>query len=172
MPSRKTVQRDPDGRLLSEYEEEEEEEEYGDAILKDGQTLRVPLYMRDGAINPNLLPHQRQGPTRSAARGRQSPPIWPDRRAPASQTRISAQHRCCGAGAQPAGLRRLRRRRCCGLQTGSRLRRVHRQRGTQHRHRRPCQRLRRPSARRLSAQRWRRLALQHQRCAGHLSASR
>ena len=55
MPSRKTVQRDPDGRLLSEYEEEE----YGDAILRDGQTLRVPLYMRDGAINPNLTPTQR-----------------------------------------------------------------------------------------------------------------
>ena len=42
--AKKTVQRDPLGRLESEFEEEENE----DAILQDGQRLRVPLYMRDG----------------------------------------------------------------------------------------------------------------------------
>ena len=51
---RKTVQRDPFGRELSTHEEEEE-----DAILKDGQSVRVALYMKDGAINPNLTPTQR-----------------------------------------------------------------------------------------------------------------
>ena len=57
MARRKTIQHDPLGRLQSEYEEEEEE--YGDALLKDGQTLRVPLYLKDGTINPRLTPTQR-----------------------------------------------------------------------------------------------------------------
>ena len=30
-----------------------------DAILRDGQSVRVPLYMRDGVINLNLAPTQR-----------------------------------------------------------------------------------------------------------------
>ena len=55
MARRKTVQRDPSGRIASTYEEEEEE----DAILRDGQSFRVPLYMRDGIINPDLTPTQR-----------------------------------------------------------------------------------------------------------------
>ena len=28
-------------------------------ILRDGQSVRVPLYLRDGAINPDLTPTQR-----------------------------------------------------------------------------------------------------------------
>jgi hypothetical protein len=55
MARRKTIQRDPYGSELSEFEEEEEE----DGLLKDGQTLRVPLYLKDGAINPDLTPTQR-----------------------------------------------------------------------------------------------------------------
>jgi hypothetical protein len=41
-----------------EAEEEETEDERSD-ILRDGQRVRVSLLMRDGAINPDLLPHQR-----------------------------------------------------------------------------------------------------------------
>jgi hypothetical protein len=37
----------------------EEEEEELDDILRDGQSVRVPLYLRDGSISPDLLPHQR-----------------------------------------------------------------------------------------------------------------
>jgi len=37
----------------------EEEEEELDDILRDGQSVRVPLYLRDGAISPDLTPHQR-----------------------------------------------------------------------------------------------------------------
>jgi hypothetical protein len=33
--------------------------ENGDAVLRDGARLRVPMFMRDGAINPNLTPTQR-----------------------------------------------------------------------------------------------------------------
>jgi hypothetical protein len=36
-----------------------EEEEELDDILRDGQSVRVPLYLRDGAINPDLTPTQR-----------------------------------------------------------------------------------------------------------------
>jgi hypothetical protein len=54
---RKTTQRDPLRRLQGEYEEEEEQN--ADSILRDGERLRVPLYMRDGSVNPDLLPHQR-----------------------------------------------------------------------------------------------------------------
>ena len=57
MARRRTVQRDPLGRIASTYEEENEENE--DALLKDGETFRVPLYMRDGAINPDLTQSQR-----------------------------------------------------------------------------------------------------------------
>ena len=41
MGRRKTIQRDPLGRVQSELEEEEND----DAILQDGARLRVPLYM-------------------------------------------------------------------------------------------------------------------------------
>jgi hypothetical protein len=46
---------DPD-----ELEERLEEEGNYDSngLLKDGHRVRVPLYMRDGAINPNLTPTQ------------------------------------------------------------------------------------------------------------------
>src|SRR6476660_5907723 len=37
----------------------EEEEEELDDILRDGQSVRVPMYLRDGAINPDLTPTQR-----------------------------------------------------------------------------------------------------------------
>ncbi len=49
-------------RRKSAEEEEELEEETEDersGILRDGQRVRVSLLMRDGAINPDLLPHQR-----------------------------------------------------------------------------------------------------------------
>jgi hypothetical protein len=49
-------------RKRSEAEEEIEEEETEDersGILRDGQRVRVSLFMRDGAINPNLTPTQR-----------------------------------------------------------------------------------------------------------------
>src|SRR6476646_4151800 len=36
-----------------------EEEEELDDILRDGQSVRVPLYLRDGSISPDLTPHQR-----------------------------------------------------------------------------------------------------------------
>ena len=53
--AKKTVQRDPLGRLESEFEEENE-----DAILQDGERLRVPLYLKDGITpNPRLTPTQR-----------------------------------------------------------------------------------------------------------------
>jgi hypothetical protein len=49
-------------RRKSAEEEEELEEETGDersGILRDGQRVRVSLFMRDGSISPDLLPHQR-----------------------------------------------------------------------------------------------------------------
>ena len=46
-------------RKPEEEEEQEEEEENEDSILRDGQSQRVPLFMRDGAINPDLTPSQR-----------------------------------------------------------------------------------------------------------------
>ena len=56
MARKKTVQRDPLGRVQSENEEEENE----DAILQDGTRLRVPLYLKDGFTpNPRLTPTQR-----------------------------------------------------------------------------------------------------------------
>ena len=50
---------DPDEEIDPEELEERLEEEGNDGILKDGQSVRVALYMRDGTINPDLLPHQR-----------------------------------------------------------------------------------------------------------------
>ena len=44
---RKTIQRDPLGQQISTFEEEEE-----DGVLKDGQSIRVPLLLMDG-ITPN-----------------------------------------------------------------------------------------------------------------------
>jgi hypothetical protein len=38
---------------------EEEEENEDAAILRDGQSVRVRLFMRDGGINPGLTPTQR-----------------------------------------------------------------------------------------------------------------
>jgi hypothetical protein len=52
--TRKVVQRDPFGRLESTYEEEESND-----ILRDGETLRVPLYLKDGSPNLELTPLQR-----------------------------------------------------------------------------------------------------------------
>lgn len=46
-------------RNCEEEEEELHEEEENDAILRDGQSVRVSLFMRDGAINPDLTPTQR-----------------------------------------------------------------------------------------------------------------
>ncbi len=49
-------------RRKSAEEEEELEEETEDersGILRDGQRVRVSLFMRDGSISPDLLPHQR-----------------------------------------------------------------------------------------------------------------
>ena len=46
-------------RRIAEEETEEEEAEELDGILKDGQSVRVSLFMRDGSISPDLLPHQR-----------------------------------------------------------------------------------------------------------------
>ncbi len=48
---------DPDAELDPDQLEELEEE--NDSILRDGQSVRVSLFMKDGAINPNLLPHQK-----------------------------------------------------------------------------------------------------------------
>ena len=52
---------DPDEVLDPDDLEELEEEGAFDSrgLLKDGHATRVKMYMRDGAINPNLLPHQR-----------------------------------------------------------------------------------------------------------------
>jgi hypothetical protein len=106
---RRTIQRDPLGRVQSEYEEENEENE--DAILRDGQSLRVPLYLKDGSVNPNLLPHQQakaaaQQQTQDAAARR----FGLSDAAAAPQVRISLLHRCRSHRAHPAGLQRLR---CC-----------------------------------------------------------
>ena len=49
---------DPDAELDPDELEERLEEEGNDGILRDGQSLRVPLYLRDGAINPRLTPTQ------------------------------------------------------------------------------------------------------------------
>lgn len=48
---------DPEEMDPEELEELEEEDSRG--ILRDGQSVRVPLYMRDGSINPSLTPTQR-----------------------------------------------------------------------------------------------------------------
>jgi hypothetical protein len=45
-PNRKRILRDPQGRELEEWEEEDAFEPNG--LLKDGYSLRVPLYMKDG----------------------------------------------------------------------------------------------------------------------------
>ena len=45
-------------KSIAEIEAEESEEEV-DGILRDGQSVRVSLFMRDGAINPDLTPTQR-----------------------------------------------------------------------------------------------------------------
>jgi hypothetical protein len=52
---------DPEEMDPEELEEKLEEEGNFDSrgLLRDGQTLRVPLYLRDGAINPRLTPTQR-----------------------------------------------------------------------------------------------------------------
>jgi hypothetical protein len=50
----KTIQRDPQGRELSSYEEVED-----DDVLKDGQSIRVPLMLMDGSPNPKLDATQR-----------------------------------------------------------------------------------------------------------------
>jgi hypothetical protein len=49
---------DPDEQLDPDQLEELEEEE-NDGILRDGQSVRVPLYLKDGSINPDLTPTQR-----------------------------------------------------------------------------------------------------------------
>ena len=54
MAKRKVTQRGPLGNLQSTYEEEAEE----DAVLKDGETLRVPMWLMDGSPNPALSPLQ------------------------------------------------------------------------------------------------------------------
>ena len=55
--SRRTIlQRDPYGRELATFVEEENE----DSILRDGQSLRVPLYLRDG-VTPNPETHAGAG---------------------------------------------------------------------------------------------------------------
>ena len=46
-------------RKPEQEEEQETEEENEDSILRDGHSLRVPLYLKDGAINPELTPSQR-----------------------------------------------------------------------------------------------------------------
>ena len=51
-----------DPAAMDPEELEERLEQLGgndDAILRDGQSVRVPLYMRDGVINLNLAPTQR-----------------------------------------------------------------------------------------------------------------
>src|SRR5262245_38510960 len=53
---KKVLQRDPRGFELSTYEEEGEED---DEILKDGQSIRVPMYLMDGSVNPALDATQR-----------------------------------------------------------------------------------------------------------------
>ena len=45
-------------KSIAEIEAEELEEEV-DGILRDGQSVRVSLFMRDGAINPDLTATQR-----------------------------------------------------------------------------------------------------------------
>jgi hypothetical protein len=52
MARRRREELDPD-----ELEERLEEEE--DGILRDGQHSHVPMFLRDGSVNPNLLPVQR-----------------------------------------------------------------------------------------------------------------
>ena len=50
---------DPDEVLDPDELEERLEEEGNDGILKDGQSVRVALYMKDGSINPRLTATQR-----------------------------------------------------------------------------------------------------------------
>jgi hypothetical protein len=50
---------DPDEVLDPDDLEEKLEEEGNDGILKDGQSVRVALYMKDGSINPRLTATQR-----------------------------------------------------------------------------------------------------------------
>ena len=61
MVRRKTTQRDPLGRVQSEFEEEENEDSAFDrrGLLKDGRSTRIPLYLKDGSPNPHLSPVQR-----------------------------------------------------------------------------------------------------------------
>jgi hypothetical protein len=63
MARKKSQKRDPFGNLISEEEEETE-----DAIMKDGETRRVPMFLRDGAINPALNATQRAVVEHKAAR--------------------------------------------------------------------------------------------------------
>ena len=44
---------------LEEKLEEEEDSAFRDGILRNHAVARVPLYMKDGSINPNLTPTQR-----------------------------------------------------------------------------------------------------------------
>src|SRR6476469_190635 len=47
-------------KSIAEIEaEEEEQEQEVDGILRDGQSVRVSLFMKDGSISPDLTPHQR-----------------------------------------------------------------------------------------------------------------
>jgi hypothetical protein len=46
---KKVIERDPKGFVSATYEEEEE-----DDVLKDGQSIRVPLLLMDGSPNPAL----------------------------------------------------------------------------------------------------------------------
>jgi hypothetical protein len=50
---------DPDEVLDPDDLEEKLEEEGNDGILKDGQSVRAALYMKDGSINPRLTATQR-----------------------------------------------------------------------------------------------------------------
>jgi hypothetical protein len=56
---KKVLQRDPFGRELSTFEEEEDDALDARGLLRDGRSLRVPLFLKDGAPNPELTPLQR-----------------------------------------------------------------------------------------------------------------
>jgi hypothetical protein len=62
MVRKKRIVRDPRGFEVATEEEEE------DGILQDGQSVRVPLYLKDGATNPALNATQRAVAEDKAAR--------------------------------------------------------------------------------------------------------
>ena len=162
---------DPDQELDPDEIEELEAEGALDSrgLLRDGARLRVPLYLKDGAINPNLTATQRgkalQQTEDAVARSfgladglALHKPGFRRVTDAAALQRVQAAYTAYDAAD------------VCRLQTHPRLRRAYRQRPLSHRRWRPRQRQQRV-ARQLSVLCWRRRQrLHHQRRSGHLGA--